>query len=88
MAKSRKERIMIKIIRKSRLPKTYKTLFTVECNKCKCEFEFENEDFTKKEKSIDGNCYINCPSCGYEIVGKYEYFNPRLIEVKKKGKKE
>lgn len=77
---------MIKIIRNGRLSKTYKTLFTVECDECHCEFEFENEDFTKNEKRIGGNCYINCPSCGYEIVGVYGYFNPRLIEVKKRGK--
>lgn len=79
---------MIKIISKSRPHKIYKPLFTVECNKCHCEFEFELEDFTKKGIYLGGDCfYINCPSCGYEIVGNYEYFNPRLIEVKKKGKK-
>ena len=72
---------MIKIIKEGKLPKTYKRLYTATCDKCNCEFEFEDEDFTRIEKRLNGFYYIKCPYCGYEIQGKYEYFKPQLIEV-------
>lgn len=77
---------MIKIIKEGKLPKPQKTLFTVNCNKCNCEFEFEMEDFTKIERTVRsldgcGRYFIKCPYCNYEIMGKYEYFNPRRVEI-------
>lgn len=77
---------MIKIVKKGKLPKTYKALFRAKCDKCNCEFEFEMEDFTKIERRIDGYYFIACPCCGYEVVGKYNDFNPQQVEVKNEGK--
>ena len=77
---------MIKIIKEGKLPKVYKRIYTATCDKCKCEFEFEDEDFTRVEKRFDGNYFINCPFCGYEIAGGYNYFKPQLIEVSEENK--
>lgn len=76
---------MIKITKEGKLPKKDKILFTAKCSRCNCEFEFEIEDFTKIEKRLNGDYFINCPYCNYEIQGKYEYFNPKVIAINMEG---
>ena len=76
---------MIKIIKEGKLPIKSKVIFTAKCDKCNCEFQFEQEDFTKIERRIDGYHFIACPCCSYEIVGKYEDFNPNVVEDKEDG---
>lgn len=72
---------MIKIIKEGKLLKGNKILFRAKCDRCGCEFEFEIEDFTKIERRLNGDYFINCPYCDYELRGKYEHFNPQVIEV-------
>ena len=58
---------MVKIIKEGRKPKKTKTIYTIICPDCRCEFECELSDFKRIERTLNGGKYIDCPCCGKEI---------------------
>ena len=58
---------MRRIIKEGKKPKKYKTIYKTTCPKCKCIFEFEDEDITG-EKRINGSKSVICPCCNHTII--------------------
>ena len=56
---------MIKIIKEGRIPPKTKTIYIIDCPKCKCKFECELSDLTIEKPN--GKRTINCPCCKKEI---------------------
>ena len=54
---------MIKIIKDGVVPKKTKTIYTIVCDTCGCEFECEGEDFICLEKGLHMYRSIQCPCC-------------------------
>lgn len=76
---------MIKILKTGVKPKHTKIIYTTTCDICGCKFEFENEDIKSQEKRPNGNIFIDCPTCYFELKRTYNELNPRIIEVKENG---
>ncbi len=72
---------MIKIIKDGSLSKSTKIIYTTTCDICGCIFEFENEDIKSQERKPNGNIFIDCPTCYFELKRTYNELNPRIIEV-------
>lgn len=77
---------MIKIIKEGKLPKKTKTIYTVTCPKCFCEFECDDSDLII-EKGIGGTRSVICPCCGNIIMlmtgdfGNEDSFKTRIEEL-------
>lgn len=44
--------------------------YKLECSNCGCKFEFSHEEIEKQEKRLNGNAWIHCPDCNFEIEFK------------------
>lgn len=72
---------MIKIIKKGKKPIKTKIIYTIKCPYCDCEFECDNEDFTKVEKAINGKRWIKCPCCDKELCLFSDDYTTREEEI-------
>ena len=63
---------MIKILKPGRDPKSYAVTYKKTCQRCGCEFEFEESDCdsVEREKRLDGAVYaeIACPHCHSKLL--------------------
>lgn len=60
--------------------------YKLECSNCGCKFEFSHEEIEKQEKRLNGNAWIHCPDCNFEIEFKpSEHFTEK--KMKKRTKK-
>lgn len=57
---------MIKVIKKSTKTQTH-IEYEITCPHCSCVFTCEEDDFTKRERTPDGDKWVNCPECGQEL---------------------
>lgn len=72
---------MITIIKKGIPPKQYKIIYTTKCENCDCEFEFELEDCSRVERSLNGYINIECPCCKEKLERMKGYLKAREVEV-------
>ena len=74
---------MIKIIKDGVISKNYKSVYFATCHHCGCEFEFEAEDCSVIERSIDGILQIRCPYCK-----SMQTFYKKSIEIREEEESE
>ena len=76
---------MIKIIKEGIKPKNYKRIYNLTCNRCICEFEFEESDCfnVRREKHIDGEHKgeIACPCCEERLFIDFKTAKYREEEI-------
>lgn len=71
---------MINIIKQGTIKKT-KTVYTIKCSCCGCEFECEGEDFLYMTKGLHGSAAISCPCCTTTLEFEYDSIPRRQEEI-------
>ena len=70
---------MIKILKPGRDPKNYAITYKKTCQRCGCEFEFEESDcdLVEREKRLGGAVYaeIACPHCHSKLLCRLDEHN-------------
>lgn len=73
---------MIKILKDGVIPKQKKLIFKTTCKNCDCEFEFELEDCSRVEKSLNGHITVGCPCCYARVIRARNELEAREEEIK------
>jgi len=78
---------MFKILKEGKLTKTT-VIYKDKCKICGCEFEFDDDYITKRDKSFNPDLVYKCPYCGAEITKKYDKIEKQEIVEEVKPEKE